>query len=225
MEYSVANGTVSMASRGQKGLTERKWFHIVPTILMFPGSRRRYVPQRPRAQFGRRPREVARPGRRSRRGIQIRGGIAAATPTQERTRPESKTRSFESQFSPTNDWIRKFQEHERQQSEEARLNGPNGVSAVGAEEELDLKYGAHHVIMLFTPVTLCMAVVVATIASVTFYKEKDGVYLVYTPFHETSDDAGTIAWNAFANAGILLVVIACMTVKPCTIYVSLKLFP
>ena len=67
--------------------------------------------------------------------------------------------------------------------------------------------------MLFTPVTLCMAVVVATIASVTFYKEKDGVYLVYTPFHETSDDAGTIAWNAFANAGILLVVIACMTVR------------
>ena len=71
-------------------------------------------------------------------------------------------------------------------------------------EDIDLKNSAHHVIKLFTPVTLCMAVVVATISSVTFYTQDDGIHLDYIPFHEKSDNVETKVWNAGANAGILL---------------------
>ncbi|XP_039758029.1 presenilin-1 isoform X2 [Pararge aegeria] len=84
-------------------------------------------------------------------------------------------------------------------------------------EELELKYGARHVIKLFVPVTLCMIVVVATISSISFYSVKD-VYLAYTPFHEESPYAVTKVWNALANSLILLCVIALMTVLLIVLY-------
>ncbi|XP_048486196.1 presenilin homolog isoform X2 [Plutella xylostella] len=98
---------------------------------------------------------------------------------------------------------------------EARQAGPTVTEVM--VEELELKYGARHVIKLFVPVTLCMIVVVATISSINFYSVKD-VYLAYTPFHEESPYAVTKVWNALANSMILLCVIALMTVLLIVLY-------
>jgi hypothetical protein len=82
--------------------------------------------------------------------------------------------------------------------------GTNAVGYLEQEDELDLKYGAHHVIMLFTPVTLCMAVVVATISSVTFYTENDGVYLV------RKKHTCKISMRAVASNITILTTLACI---------------
>lgn len=100
---------------------------------------------------------------------------------------------------------------------EASRNAARSSTQDQEEEDEMLKYGAKHVIMLFVPVSLCMLLVVATISKVSYY-QSSSVYLIYTPFHEETDQAGTKLWQALANAAILIAIVLLMTIFLVVLY-------
>ncbi|PAV82197.1 hypothetical protein WR25_14819 isoform E [Diploscapter pachys] len=79
------------------------------------------------------------------------------------------------------------------------------------EEDEELKYGARHVIYLFIPVSICMAFVVFTLNTVSFYTRSDGRHLLYTPFVKETDSASEKMLMSLGNALVMLFVIAVMT--------------
>ncbi|CAK1583718.1 unnamed protein product [Parnassius mnemosyne] len=147
------------------------------------------------------------------------GHIAEARPDREIAERIARKRKTKSDQTQRN--YGSVEQREGDSSGENRDSPPSvshpAVQVESQVEELELKYGARHVIKLFVPVTLCMLVVVATISSINFYSVKD-VYLAYTPFHEESPYAVTKVWNALANSMILLSVIALMTVLLIVLY-------
>jgi len=88
-------------------------------------------------------------------------------------------------------------------------------------EEQALKYGAAHVIHLFVPVSICMAVVILTTLTVGYYTRDDHVHLVYTPFipdDADKQDTGKQLLMSFGNAFTLLAFVIVMTVVLILLY-------
>ncbi|CAI2355524.1 unnamed protein product [Caenorhabditis sp. 36 PRJEB53466] len=74
-------------------------------------------------------------------------------------------------------------------------------------EEAELKYGASHVIHLFVPVSMCMALVVFTMNTITFYSQNNGRHLLYTPFVKETDSIVEKGLMSLGNALVMLFVV------------------
>jgi presenilin 1 len=79
------------------------------------------------------------------------------------------------------------------------------------EKEKELKYGAAHVIRLFVPVSLCMAMVIFTMNTIGYFSRDDGVYLIYTPFTQHTENTTELLVMSVGNALTVLAVVVVMT--------------
>ena len=110
--------------------------------------------------------------------------------------------------------VRSASQRRAQQGRQRRRNNDGDDEE---EEEIDraeeLRYGAHSMVKLIIPVTLCMAVVTASMLAITSFGTAQQGYLVYTPFHENGNESsGQKLGEAFVNVIIILVVVVVMTV-------------
>lgn len=139
----------------------------------------------------------------------------------------SRRNGQNNEITDTNDGPELFEEggnerpsraRQRNQGREQRVRDVSPNDSEMDEEEM-LKYGAKSVMMLIVPVSTCMLVVVATIASVTFYTRREGTYLVYTPFHEDGNiSQARKAGEAIANASIVIGVVLALTIVLVLLY-------
>lgn len=83
--------------------------------------------------------------------------------------------------------------------------------------EIDIRHCIELAVTMFVPVSLCILLVVITVTFMGFYIERD-VYLLYTPFHETSPDFVFKALNAIGNSLIMVFVIITMSLLLITVY-------
>lgn len=83
--------------------------------------------------------------------------------------------------------------------------------------DIDIRHCIELAVTMFMPVSLCILLVVITVRFIGFYSEKD-LYLLYTPFHETTTNLYFKALNAIGNSLIMVFVIIVMSLLLITVY-------
>lgn len=80
------------------------------------------------------------------------------------------------------------------------------------EKKLELKYGAEQVLVLISPVSVCMLIVIATIKSVSYFSKTDQQF-AYTPYKETdsNESNGEKLGGALLNTLIIIGIVVFMT--------------
>eukprot|EP00041_Stephanoeca_diplocostata_P013855 m.246807 g.246807 ORF g.246807 m.246807 type:complete len:500 (-) comp19489_c0_seq46:2101-3600(-) len=108
-------------------------------------------------------------------------------------------------------------QHRKQLSPEeiAALREQHRLKKEAEEKELELKYGADHVVALIIPVSVCMLAVIATVKSVSYYDEHTASF-AYTPYESNSangeeESDGAKISGALLNVLIVLAIIVGMT--------------